>query len=76
MAHRESAPELRFVTPEYNQQLRDLALLLCTQVTEYHPSPICVEDTRIGFDQDGNFHNIRTTGQNRWDSLGAYTVDL
>lgn len=69
---------MRHVSPEYHEQLRQLAGILCpaVQVEEYHPFQIVVEDSRTGYDQDGNFHTSRTTGQNRWDSLGAYVVDL
>lgn len=47
---------LRHVSPEYHEQLRDLAELLCTEEVEYHPAPIVVEDTETGFDVEGNWH--------------------
>ncbi len=54
---------LRHVTPEYQNRLKDLAILLTTQVeVEYHPSPIIVEDDRFGFDSEGSYHcpSLRT----------------
>lgn len=54
---------LRYVSPEYQNQLKDLAILLNTQVeVEYHPSPHLVEDTSFGFDSEGMYHcpSLRT----------------
>lgn len=55
--------QLRYVSESYNKQLKDLAILLNTQVeVEYHPSPHLVEDTSIGFDSLGDYHcpSLRT----------------
>ncbi len=54
--------QLRYVSDEYNQQLRDLAALLCIQEAEYHPSQIIVEDIRMGWDSLGDYHcpSLRT----------------
>lgn len=37
----------------------------------YHPSPIIVEDTRIGFDESGNYHcpSLRTEHLNRREDV-------
>lgn len=49
---------LKYVSPEYNRQLQDLAVLLNTQVeVEYHPSPYDVEDIQTGYDSEGNYHH-------------------
>lgn len=50
--------ELRHVSPEYNHRLKDLAILLNTQVdVEIVDSPHDIEDTHIGFDSEGNYHH-------------------
>lgn len=75
---------LKYVSPEYQLRLENLARLLCPRVEEVHINPLSiprdeeysfqfdVEDTIIGFDLSGNFHHPR----NRWDSMGNYTVDV
>lgn len=65
---------LKFVSPEYQQTLKQLASLLCPQIEEVNPQSIPrdysfqydVEDVNTGFDMKGNFHHPR----NRWDSMG------
>ena len=69
------------MSPEYAEQLRYLAHLLCPlkevvevnplsiprdEENEYYPFQIDVEDEATGFDLNGNFHHPR----NRWDSMG------
>lgn len=50
--------QLKHLSPEYNQRLKDLAILLNTQVdVEIVDSPHDVEDTEFGFDESGNYHH-------------------
>ena len=53
---------MKYVSPEYQQQLENLASLLCnnTNNLRYKPFQYDVEDTRIGYDLDGNYHHPRT----------------
>ncbi len=55
------------ITPEYQQQLESLARTL----TERFRQEVVIEGTDLA-----NQSFQRMTGENRWDSLGNYTVDL
>lgn len=49
---------LRFVSDEYQQRLKDLAVLLNVVVDQVPTdSPHDVEDTDYGFDESGNYHH-------------------
>lgn len=49
---------LKHVSPEYQRQLKDLAVLLNVRVdTVPVDSPRDVEDTDFGFDESGNYHH-------------------
>lgn len=49
---------LRYVSDQYRNQLKDLAILLNTQVdVEIVDSPHDVEDINLGFDSEGNYHH-------------------
>lgn len=49
---------MKHVSAEYEQTLKDLAILLNTHVeVEYHPSPHDIEDERFGYDSEGNYHH-------------------
>lgn len=56
---------LKHISPEYQEQLAALAILLCVR-DEYKPSPYDIEDTTQGFDIGGNYHH----------PFNPYVVDL
>ena len=64
-------------TPEFNQQFRAVTSDLNPRLDgqDYQPAPYLVEDTRTGYDQDGNYHASRSVSQQRQQFQNRANLD-